>query len=99
MLRQAAAPLLHDALKKKDSSLEMRLRIEQLLQQLEAQSPQQVFKKRAVMALELIGTPEAAKVLHTLVQKMPNTILGRDAQESWQRLQKKASWCQNQRPV
>jgi hypothetical protein len=67
-------------------SLELRRRVEQLLEQLESLPAAQLQKLRAVEALERIGTPEAEELLRTLATGAAAARLTREARASLQRL-------------
>jgi hypothetical protein len=85
-LGDAAGPTLRDA-KKGDPSLEFRKRVEQLLRKLDdIPSPERLRAVRAVEALELIGTPEACRVLADLAKGAPEDRLTREARGSLWRL-------------
>ncbi len=68
--------------------LEVRRRLEQLLQRLPT-GPKQLQMLRAAEALEQIGTPEARKVLERLADGMPDTRLTLEAMASVARLRHK----------
>jgi hypothetical protein len=84
-LDRLAEPALQKALTGQPS-LEMRRRIQQLLEQLAAPSSVQLQSLRAVEALERIGKPPAKQVLETLASGAPNARLTREAKASLQRL-------------
>src|SRR5262249_58447072 len=67
-------------------SLEMRRRVEQILQTLTGLTPERLRSLRAVEALEQIGTPEAQKVLKNLAQGAPGTLLTDEAKSALERL-------------
>jgi len=67
-------------------SLELRRRVEQLLEELESLPAAQLQKLRAVEALERIGTPEAEELLRTLATGAAAARLTREASASLQRL-------------
>jgi hypothetical protein len=69
---------------------ELRQRIQQLLEQLEAvPSAEQLQALRAVEALELAGTPEANQVLQTLATGTPEARLTQEAKASLERAAKR----------
>jgi WD40 repeat protein len=69
-------------------SLEVRRRVEQLLEELDRPSPtsEEVRLLRAVDALEQIGTPEARRVLQTLTTGAPDASLTWEARAALDRL-------------
>jgi dipeptidyl aminopeptidase/acylaminoacyl peptidase len=69
-------------------SLEVRRRVEQLLEELDRPSPaaEEVRLLRAVDALEQIGTPEARRVLQTLTAGAPDASLTWEARAALDRL-------------
>lgn len=69
---EQAAPLLHEALKNQ-SSLEMKRRLETVLEKLERplEEPGQVRAYRCLVLLERIGTPEAQRFLMELSKGAP----------------------------
>jgi WD40 repeat protein len=89
----AIEPALREALKQAPS-LETRRRIERLLAAmplaLPPMQPEELRQVRAVQALELIGTAEARAVLQGLAKGAPHTRQTREAQESLDRLSKRA---------
>jgi hypothetical protein len=87
---EAAEPALRQALKDKPS-VEVRRRIEQLLEELEPAHPEGVSPRllrwmRAVEVLEWIGTPAAQELLEKLVAAPPREEVGRAAQAGLKRL-------------
>jgi hypothetical protein len=78
----AVEPLLRQALVGKPS-LEVRQRLDEVLEKL-AQS--QLVARRAVEALEMIGTVEARQALEELGERIKDTSLGREAADSARRL-------------
>jgi hypothetical protein len=71
--------------------LETRRRLEQLLEKTRGLSPPDELRVlRAVQALELIGTSEARTLLHALAKGAAGARLTREAQESLERLAKRA---------
>jgi WD domain, G-beta repeat len=80
-LGEAAQPGLQQALAKKPT-LELRRRVEQLLQRLETPPliPDRLGNIRALEVLENLATPEARQVLHTLARGLPEARLTQQAQ-------------------
>jgi WD40 repeat protein len=91
-LQDFSGPFLREQLKK-NLSLEVRRRLEQLLEKIEGPvtDPEQLRGLRAVEILEHIGTSEAREVLQTLAKGAPETRLTQEAKGSLQRLDKQAS--------
>jgi WD40 repeat protein len=89
-----AEPALVDALKNRPS-LELRQRIEQLLNKATEErfspSGEHLRQVRAVEVLEQIGTPEARHVLETLARGAPRALLTREATASLARLGRQAA--------
>jgi hypothetical protein len=87
-LEERAEPALRRALRERPSSLEMRRRIETLLQRLDGPitSGETLRRLRAVEVLEHIGSPEARRVLRTLAEGAPEAILTREAKAALDRL-------------
>jgi RNA polymerase sigma factor (sigma-70 family) len=81
-----AVPALKEALKA-ISDLEVRRRIEKLLDATEQLSPEKLREIRAVEMLERIDTREAADLLRELAGGGPSARLTREAAEACQRLQ------------
>ena len=86
-LGERAAGPLRQALKV-GTSLELRRRVEQLLDAIEAEprSPNGLRQLRAVQILELAGTPEARQLLQTLAKGAPGARLTQAATEALDRL-------------
>ena len=84
-------PALHKALQGKPS-LEVRRRIDRLLEKLEsaAPSPEQLRLLRALEVLEHIGTPEARELLRTLAKGASGARLTQEAKASLDRLANRA---------
>jgi hypothetical protein len=89
-LGAAAGPALRQALDNAPSA-EMRLRLERLLGKLGAPAadPERLRTLRAVEALELIGTPEARRLLRQLAAGAPEALLTQEAAASFGRLAKR----------
>ena len=85
-------PALHKALQGKPS-LEVRRRIDRLLEKLEsaAPSPEQLRLLRALEVLEHIGTPEARELLRTLAKGASGARLTQEAKASLDRLANRAA--------
>jgi HEAT repeat protein len=84
-LAELAEPAMRKALAGKPS-LEGRRRIEALLDKLDHPSPEQLRRLRAVEILELLGTPEARKLLQRLADGAPKARLTQEAKASLERL-------------
>ena len=78
----AVEPMLRQALAGKPS-LEVRQRIDEVLEKL---TQGQLVARRAVEALEMIGTAEARQVLEQVGERIKDTGLGREAADSARRL-------------
>jgi hypothetical protein len=74
-------------------SLEVRQRVERLLDRLKgtAPSPEQVLAHRGVEVLERAGTPEARGVLQALAKEAPGDWLTQEAKASLQRLSRQSA--------
>jgi WD40 repeat protein len=66
--------------------LEVRRRLEQLLEMMSGSPAEQIYRVRAVEVLEQIGSPEARRLLETLASGVPEARLTREAKASLQRL-------------
>jgi RNA polymerase sigma factor (sigma-70 family) len=86
---ELAVPALKQALAGKPT-LEVRRRVERLLQQLAIPSGERLRRLRAVEVLEQIGSPEARQVLRALAQGTPLADLTRDAAKAVKRLARRA---------
>jgi dipeptidyl aminopeptidase/acylaminoacyl peptidase len=86
-LGDLAEPALKGMLEKKPS-LEVRQRVERLLEQLQGSvvTPDRLREIRAVEALEHIGTAEARRLLEQLAEGAEGARLTREARASYQRL-------------
>lgn len=91
-LGEATEPALRNALKNKPS-LEVRKRIESLLEAIEERetSPQRLRTVRALQVLESIGTPKARQVLEGLSQGAADARLTQDAKAGVRRLDRRAA--------
>jgi hypothetical protein len=88
------AELAHPALKKAlagNPSLEMRQRIETLLDGWPKWSPGKLRTLRAITVLEQTGTPEAKQLLERLAQGVPEALLTQEAKGSCERLARRSS--------
>jgi hypothetical protein len=86
-----AGPALRQTLKNKPT-LEVKHRVEQLLQRSEpAGSPERLRMIRAIEVLERIGTPAAVKHLQELAGGAPEALLTREAKASLARMRKQAA--------
>jgi WD40 repeat protein len=97
-LAELAQPFLEAALKR-DSSLEFRRRVEQLLSRLEraVMSPERLRQIRAAEALEYIGTDQARQLLGRLAQGFAGARLTSEAREALERLGKRPAGRGNDR--
>jgi WD40 repeat protein len=88
---ELAEPALNEALKKKPS-LEVRRRLETLLEELERRilSPDELHVLRALEVLEHFNSPEAQKLLQVLAKGAPQARLTREAGASLDRLARRA---------
>jgi hypothetical protein len=86
-LGELAEPALRKALAG-DPSLEVRQRVEQLLNNLSGQIPQagQLGEMRAVELLELMGSSQARRLLQALAEGAPEARLTREARSAIRRL-------------
>lgn len=82
---EGALPGLHKALAGQPP-LEVRRRVEQLLEALTGWSSEQLYALRAAEVLERIGSAEARQVLELLAGGVPESRLTREAKASLQRL-------------
>lgn len=87
---EAAESVLRQTLAADKPSLEVRRRVEQLLEKLETLTPQRLQQARAIQVLERADTPEAKKLLETLAQSTQRSRLAREAKMSLDRLNKRA---------
>jgi hypothetical protein len=88
-LDRLAEPTLRKALAGQPSP-ELRQRIQQLLEQLEtAPSAERLQALRAVEVLEIVGTPEARRLLEALASGAPEARLTQEAKASLERLTKR----------
>jgi hypothetical protein len=86
VLAEAAEDEMRAALKNRPT-LEMRIRLDQLVQKLDLlKSPVRLRALRAVEVLEHIGTPAACEALQTLARGAPQARLTQEAKASLQRL-------------
>jgi hypothetical protein len=87
-LERVAAPSLRRALASKQASLEVRRRLERLLDKLESPviSPNRLQGLRALEVLELLGSPDARHLLESLARGTPSASFTREAQETLERL-------------
>ena len=77
---------LREALAAGQLSLELRRRIENLLDKLSPASPETLRLLRALEVLENVRTPEARKVLQKLASGVPGARLTREAKAALTRL-------------
>lgn len=89
-LGEPARPALTQALAGR-ASLEMRRRLERLLEKLDSPvtDPERLRELRAVMALEQIGTADARRVLEGLARGVPTARFTQEAKTSLDRLAKR----------
>jgi hypothetical protein len=87
-IEELAEPALRRALRERPPSLELRRRLEALLQRLEGPitSTETLRQLRAVEVLEHIGSPEARQVLRTLAKGAPEARLTRETKAALERL-------------
>lgn len=83
--QQLAEPALWQAVQKA-SDLEVRRRIERLLERLQKPSSDQLQEMRAIEAVEYMQTPEAEKLLRHLAGGAPTALLTREARASLERM-------------
>jgi hypothetical protein len=89
-------PILKKALMGQLPSLEMRRRIERLLEKIKTDqgggaSPEVLRASRAIVVLERIGTPEAKQLLEKFARGMPEAQLTQDARNALERLGKRTT--------
>jgi WD40 repeat protein len=82
---EAAAEALRKA-HRNTTDLELRRRVERLLDQLQARAPERLREARAVLALEARGTPAARKLLDRLATGLPGARLTQEANAALKRL-------------
>ncbi len=82
---EATEPALRSALRT-TKDLEMRRRIERLLARLDPRSPTALRERRALLALEVRGTPEARHLLERLAAGLPGARLTEEATAALRRL-------------
>jgi hypothetical protein len=87
-LGEQVEPALRQALNKAPS-LEVKRRIEKLLNQLPQLSGRRLQSLRAMEALEAIGTPAALRLLHQLAQGDPTDRVTQQAQAAAKRLERR----------
>jgi hypothetical protein len=92
-LKELMEPALREALRG-NPGLEVRRRIEHVLQEISAVSPEKLRHFRAVEALERMRTPQAEKLLCELAGGAPAASLTREAAEACRRLERQA-WSRN----
>jgi WD40 repeat protein len=85
-----AAPALRAALAA-NPSLEVRRRIDILLEELGPTAKQALQKRRAIAVLEQLGTPQAAEVLERLTRSATETVIGQEANMALKRLARRAT--------
>lgn len=89
-IRDGAGPALRKKLAEKPS-LELRQRVEQLLNRTEEPTSDSLRALRSVEVLEQIGSPEAKQVLEKLATGIEGARLTREAKASLERLRKRAA--------
>jgi hypothetical protein len=82
---EAAAPALGEA-QRKAMDLEVRRRVERLLKLLQPRAPERLREARAVLVLEVRGTPAARKLLERLAAGIPGAALTEEAKRAIKRL-------------
>jgi hypothetical protein len=91
VLGEAAEDEMRAALKNRPT-LEVRIRLDQLVEKLDLlKSPVRLRALRAVEVLEHIGTPAACEALQTLSRGAPQARLTQEARASLQRLARRAT--------
>jgi WD40 repeat protein len=88
-LGELAGPALRKAMHA-DLSLDLRKRLERLLDKLSIPTVAPLREVRAVELLELIGSPDARQVLNSLAEGAPSARLTEQAREAMQRLARRA---------
>jgi hypothetical protein len=83
-MREAAAEALHQA--EDEGEIELRLRVRLLLEKLQPRSAVSVREHRAILALEVRGTKEAAAVLRKLADGLTDAESTRQAKSALTRL-------------
>jgi WD40 repeat protein len=83
--REGARAAMEDALRSA-TDLELRLRLGRLLDRLRPRAPERLREARAVMALEVSGTPEARRLLVRLAEGLPEARLTQEAKAALRRL-------------
>jgi hypothetical protein len=86
-------PILQTALKGELPSLEVRRRIEQIVQKIKADAgggatPELLRASRGIIVLERIASPEAKQLLEKFARGMPDAQLTQDAKAAVERLSK-----------
>ena len=87
-LERAAENALRKALAEPQTSLELRRRMERLIERLDAPvtEPERLRELHGVEVLEMVGTPEAKEVLERLAKGTPGLALTREAKAALARL-------------
>jgi hypothetical protein len=89
-LGELAEPRLCKALEQKKDTLEVRRRLEKLVDSLEAvrfdPPPEMLRVLRVLEAVENVGSAEAVALLQTWAEGAPGTLLTREAAEAFQRI-------------
>jgi hypothetical protein len=90
-LEEQAGPPLRKALEGRLPSLEVRRRMERIVQKLEGKSlsPEYLRMLRAIEALERLGTPEAREVLEAVTKGAPGVKITVEADRALQRLKRR----------
>jgi hypothetical protein len=85
LAREAAFEALTEA-RRKAKDVELRLRLERLLDRLKPRGADRLREARAVMVLEVRGTPEARQLLQRLAGGLPEARLTQEAKAALTRL-------------
>jgi RNA polymerase sigma factor (sigma-70 family) len=89
-LGMAAGPALRKALADGPSP-EARRRIHQLLDRLQARTPERIGLHRALQVLEQIGTADAQRVVARFARETPDETLAREARDTLERLARRGT--------
>jgi WD40 repeat protein len=84
--REAAAVMLAEA-HRKATDVEVRLRMQRLLDRLQSRAPERLRESRAVMVLEARGTPAARRLLARFAAGVPAARLTQEAKAALKRLE------------
>jgi len=90
-LGELAESAMRKELNGKLPSLELRRRLEQLLEKLTVQTPEQLRWPRAIQAVEWMDTTEATPLLEALAKDAPSRVVRQDATAALERLAQRAA--------